>query len=687
MNLKKKVYLFLVLVFFALVYFVSAAYTVTTSSGASSFTFAEDTSNVYNVTINNTLLGIDGNVTRLNITFHSNFTLAMETNGTNAPSVFSNLSSVLIWVNSTPHLVNDTARYFWVNASAATPGTYDLIILIENATGITTQNLTITITDTIGPIFNNVSNYSITRSSAIINWTTNVTANYTLFYRNTVNQTNITIYSSSLALNHSLNIVNLSSSSEYSYNILSCDTNNNCNTSETYTFNTTSYATNASYINHEDTVSGIYNITINNSDTNAYNNITEINITLPTGINFTSFTNNSNFAGIFSNSSALSLSFRNNTGLVMNNSVGNIWFSAAARANFNGTYIVTITVTSTFGIASNSFSVRINDSTAPTISTSSIASSSVDSESATITWTTNEAANSTVCYDDDNNPSCSDSIKSENGFVTSHSVVLSDLAPDTQYYYEVLSCDANRNCASLTNEDETFTTDEEDEESGSSGSSSTSSDYWLATPSYSDKELKDRGNINVSLALRERARIKIEGDRFYVGVVKLSSSSVTINVSDVDELWLQDKFSEGDSKKYEVTGDAYYDLELTLKDIKNSEAEITIKYLHELKTTSLGRPTFNETDLETNVSQNNSGPGGVSGVGGLKSEPMKIIMFVIVAVVILLIIGFIINRVGKIKNKGKGPEAEQDIVTKVKQEIKSKTAKHFAKDKVNVKHP
>jgi len=91
-----------------------------------------------------------------------------------------------------------------------------------------------------------------------------------------------------------------------------------------------------------------------------------------------------------------------------------------------------------------------DDNTAPIVS--SIASSTDDS-SATITWTTNEAATSKVVFGP---TSAYGSATSSVSLVTSHSIGIIGLTDSTTYHYAVVSTDAVGNTA--TSSDKTFTT-------------------------------------------------------------------------------------------------------------------------------------------------------------------------------------------------------------------------------------
>ena len=90
------------------------------------------------------------------------------------------------------------------------------------------------------------------------------------------------------------------------------------------------------------------------------------------------------------------------------------------------------------------------DVTAPIIS--SVASSTT-ATTATISWSTNETATSTVRYGPDTNYG---SASTSASLVTSHSIVLTGLSPSTLYHFQVSSADAANNIA--TSSDYTFFT-------------------------------------------------------------------------------------------------------------------------------------------------------------------------------------------------------------------------------------
>ncbi|MEM2874375.1 MAG: fibronectin type III domain-containing protein, partial [Candidatus Nanoarchaeia archaeon] len=93
----------------------------------------------------------------------------------------------------------------------------------------------------------------------------------------------------------------------------------------------------------------------------------------------------------------------------------------------------------------------IADTLPPTIS--SINVTNITTSSVIINWLTDEEANSTVNYG--TNLSLG-SMQSDSSFTTEHNISLSNLTPNTLYYYNVTSCDIHGNCNILGPEN--FTT-------------------------------------------------------------------------------------------------------------------------------------------------------------------------------------------------------------------------------------
>jgi len=226
--------------------------TPSTYDGGLGFSFNETIENLFNITINNTEVGSIANITQVNITIPSTFTFINGTNETDAvQELFENTTTELSWTNSTIFLINGTITgsgswaSFWFNASASTPGDYNITITTVNETGTTTlaQNISVQINDTTAPF--NVSldtgtpaaNANLSQNYIIVNVTANDTdrayegalANITYYiYNSSLWATNITTNS---------NAVNFSGLADgvYYINATANDTLGNTNSTGTET--------------------------------------------------------------------------------------------------------------------------------------------------------------------------------------------------------------------------------------------------------------------------------------------------------------------------------------------------------------------------------------------------------------------------------------------------------------------
>ncbi|MFH1501311.1 MAG: hypothetical protein ABIE22_05205 [archaeon] len=225
---------------------VFAAHVIHLAGGASSITevtILEDTYTLINITVNNTDAGQLANITQVNITLPSTFTLLL--NGTDSAFVsYSATSTVLSWENATDYLINGSAvQYFWVNVSCDTPGNYNITVITSNATYVSTSNLSVTVNDTTVPglVYNSgtTSAGNSTAGNVFVNVTASDNINtdmITIYLRNStndvINQTNSTPQATEL----SFNITDLSDG-KYSFNATVNDTSGNMNSSSIRVYN------------------------------------------------------------------------------------------------------------------------------------------------------------------------------------------------------------------------------------------------------------------------------------------------------------------------------------------------------------------------------------------------------------------------------------------------------------------
>jgi hypothetical protein len=139
--------------------------------------------------------------------------------------------------------------------------------------------------------------------------------------------------------------------------------------------------------------------------------------------------------------------------------------------------------------------------TTPPVITNVLATA-VTNSSATITWTTDEPANSQVKYG--TSSAYGSSTPTDNTMVTSHSMNLTGLLANTSYHFQVLSVDATGNPASSN--DFTFTT-----------SASTPVSIWTPTSTPGILSQSDASSVELGAKFTSDVAGYITGIRFYKG--------------------------------------------------------------------------------------------------------------------------------------------------------------------------
>lgn len=101
---------------------------------------------------------------------------------------------------------------------------------------------------------------------------------------------------------------------------------------------------------------------------------------------------------------------------------------------------------------------------------------------------------------------------------------------------------------------------------------------YTQTYVYDSKELSEQGEIKKELSSKSRIKVQIDNTKHYVGVTNVAATSAEIEVSSTPQ---KATLSVGDEKKFDVTGDGYYDVYVKLESIESSKANITLKSIYE----------------------------------------------------------------------------------------------------------
>ena len=271
-----------------------------------------------------------------------------------------------------------------------------------------------------------VSSSAVTSSGATILWTTNVAASSLVDYGTTASYGQSTPLSGTLVTSHSVALPGLTASTLYHFRVHSSDASGNQATSGDFAFTTLAASTPpvisavaaGGITSSGATITWTTNVAANSQvdygTTNGYGLSTPLNATLVT-----------------SHSAALS-------GLTPST----LYHFRVRSSDASGNQAT-----------SGDFTFTTLAATTPPV-ISAVAAGSITSSGATITWTTNVAANSQVDYG--TTASYGQSTPLNATLLTSHSVSLSGLTASTLYHFRVRSSDASGNQA--TSSDFTFTT-------------------------------------------------------------------------------------------------------------------------------------------------------------------------------------------------------------------------------------
>lgn len=324
----------------------------------------------------------------------------------------------------------------------------------------------------------------------------------------------------------------------------------------------------------------------------------------------------------------------NSTGPVNSTMTGSSPASVTFTNLRDGTYYVNATANNSNGdVNASETRTIVIDTTAPTVS----ASASAGSSDATVTYTSSESTNVNVSYG-----TVATSLGSSanlSAYVISASVTLSSLGASQLYHYNVTVCDQAGNC--VTNGTLNFTTSAATTTTTNPNADSTyASSFWIMTYT-ADSESFGGAGFNKLLSKYERIKVLLSGEAHFVGVTNVSSNSVTINVSSDPQ---SATLNVGETKKFEINEDGYYDISVKLNDMENSKANLTVMYLHEKMAETTNNLTAgnnpaagNGTNPPTTLTTNQTGTQGASGASAAVSSLKNNWVWIVVGILVVLI--------------------------------------------------
>ena len=162
----------------------------------------------------------------------------------------------------------------------------------------------------------------------------------------------------------------------------------------------------------------------------------------------------------------------------------------------------------------------------------------------------------------------------------------------------------------------------------SGGGSST--ETWT-TFARDTTELSTQGSVESKIGARQRIRLKVGGETHHVGVKSITATSAVIEVTSTPQ---EATFAVGESKKFDVNSDNYYDMSVTLTSIEASKANVVILAINEAVPASEASSGAATTDAAASQAASNEGS---------TARSSSWIWVLVVIVVVIVVIFFVVR--------------------------------------------
>jgi len=263
--------------------------------------------------------------------------------------------------------------------------------------------------------------------------------------------------------------------------------------------------------------------------------------------------------------------------------------------------------------------------------------------SAVIRWSANEGANSSVNFSLESDLSNSEFENNLSFINGSRTVTLSGLTTSTRYYYNITTCDRSGNC--IVNGTYSFTTDDLPADSGGSsggGGGGGETGLWLSTyPVLSSVQFS--AGYTRELTNRSRIGFKLGNETHHAGIIEITNTSATINVSSTPQI---KTLSVGEEWKLDVDANGIYDLLVKLINITNAKANVSIKSINEtvvIAVDSTGSTVADNSSIALFVDSDDAS-GILGGVTEGNETILRVIIYIVLIVVLLVLVWFFYLR-------------------------------------------
>ncbi|MCK5149671.1 hypothetical protein KAJ87_01990 [Candidatus Pacearchaeota archaeon] len=166
----------------------------------------------------------------------------------------------------------------------------------------------------------------------------------------------------------------------------------------------------------------------------------------------------------------------------------------------------------------------------------------------------------------------------------------------------------------------------------SSTTESSTKSYWTKTYVINDEQFEE--GYTKELAMNNQVKIKVESAYHHVGIIKLTETTATINISSNP---IQVILSIGEDSKVDVTNDGFYDVYVLLNSIESNKANVTIQKIHEeISDKEESSATTGEVEEEEDI-------------GKFDEEKSSLIWLWIILGIVILIVGgwFLFKKIKK----------------------------------------
>ena len=580
-------------------------------------------------------LGSDLNGTYLARNFIAVNVTIIETNFNTTNVSLMNATSFINQSNLSVRNITATNSSLYLNFTNLADGVYFVNVSVNDSAGHMNRSLVTRtfVVDTTNPLLTygtttDANGSYVGRNFIIVNVTaTEVNLNITnvsLYNASSfLNQTNLTLFNSTNPTY--INFTNLLDGI-YFFNVTANDTAGNRNNSfvtRTVVVDTTNL--NVSYVGRTD-ANGSYVarnfiiVEVNSTDTN----FNSTNVTLFNATSSAIVRSNLTYSVADFGSN------RTNVALYLN-------FTALT----DGTYFFNVTSNDTAGNRNLTLHTRtITVDTATPVLT--LTEGTVTSNSITLSITANDATSGV-------NGSCTvdRSGASVTGTGASQTVTENNLACSTPHTYVVSCLDRAANGISGNIVVTTLGCDSGSGGSGGGGGGGSAGEKWSNTFIVKDDQFK-RG-YSRELKERERVSVKINNANHHIGVVSVDDTGkkVTIEIASTPQKVI---LGVGETKKFEVTNDSYYDIQVKLISIINGKADVLIKSIRELITSApQQQPALDGQEEPQRAAEEGQQPVSEEGADlpfekKSKSTLVSIIGALVLAVIIVIVLIVIVQH-------------------------------------------